>query len=113
MNQSQPVFSETRRNVAGIDIAGHADHYVCGPRRDDGTPDIAHFGTATAELHRMIAWLKARNVVSVAMESAGAWTAEGRAEAARGKAPLEMRRMVGRGAPPRRIFQTSARRPHQ
>ena len=69
MNQSQPVFSETRRNVAGIDIAGHADHYVCGPRRDDGTPDIAHFGTATAELHRMIAWLKARNVVSVAMES--------------------------------------------
>jgi len=69
MTQSQPVFSETRRNVAGIDIAGNADHYVCGPRRDDGTPDIAHFGTTTAELHRMIAWLKDREVVSVALES--------------------------------------------
>ena len=69
MTQSQPVFSETRRNVAGIDIAGNADHYVCGPRRDDGTPDIAHFGTTTAELHRMIAWLKDRKVVSVALES--------------------------------------------
>ena len=69
MTQPQPVFSETRRSVAGIDIAGHADHYVCGPRRDDGTPDIAHFGTTTAELHRMLAWLKERKVVSVALES--------------------------------------------
>ena len=69
MTQAQPVFSETRRNVAGIDIAGHADHYVCGPRRDDGTPDVAHFGTATAELHRMLAWLRERNVASVALES--------------------------------------------
>ena len=69
MTQSQPVFSETRRTVAGIDIAGHADHYVCGPRRDDGTPDIAHFGTTTAELHRMLAWLKERRVESVALES--------------------------------------------
>jgi len=69
MTQPQPVFSETRRNVAGIDIAGHADHYVCGPRRDDGTPDIAHFGTTTADIHLMLAWLKERGVVSVALES--------------------------------------------
>ena len=27
------VFEEQRRYVAGIDLAGHADHYVCGPRR--------------------------------------------------------------------------------
>jgi transposase len=64
-----PAFEETRRNVAGIDIAGHADHYVCGPRRDDGMPDIAHFGTTTADLHRMLAWLKERGVESVALES--------------------------------------------
>lgn len=63
------VFSEIRRNVAGIDIAGHADHYVCGPRREDGGNDITHFGTTTAELHRMLEWLKARGVESVAMES--------------------------------------------
>ncbi len=64
-----PAFDETRRNVAGIDIAGHADHYVCGPRRDDGGHDVAHFGTTTAELHKLLAWLKERGVESAAMES--------------------------------------------
>jgi len=63
------TFHEIRRNVAGIDIAGHADHYVCGPRCDDGGHDIEHFGTTTPELHRLLGWLKERNVVSVAMES--------------------------------------------
>lgn len=64
-----PAFDEIQRNVAGIDIAGHADHYVCGPRRDDGNHDIAHFGTTTRELHQLLGWLKERGVVSVAMES--------------------------------------------
>jgi len=64
-----PAFDEIRRNVAGIDIAGHADHYVCGPRREDGGHDIAHFGTATAELQKLLAWLKERKVGSVALES--------------------------------------------
>ena len=64
-----PVFDEIRRNVAGIDIAGHADHYVCGPRCDDGGHDVAHFGTTTTELRRLLGWLKERRVVSVAMES--------------------------------------------
>jgi len=68
-NTPHPVFEEIRRNVAGIDIAGHADHYVCGPRRNDGTLDVAHFGTTTSQLHRMCAWLKERGVESVAMES--------------------------------------------
>jgi transposase len=69
MKREAPIFEETRRSVAGLDIAGHADHYVCGPRRDDGGHDIEHFGTTTAELHRMLSWLKARGVESVAMES--------------------------------------------
>lgn len=63
------VFDETRRNVAGIDIAGHADHYVCGPRRDDGKYDTTHFGTTTPELFRLLGWLQERNVESVALES--------------------------------------------
>jgi transposase len=63
------VFDETRRFVAGLDIAGHADHYVCGPRRDDGEHDVAHFGTSTPELRRMLAWLKEQKVESVAIES--------------------------------------------
>lgn len=62
-------FDEVRRYVAGIDLAGSADHYVCGPRKDDGTHDIEHFGTTTNELLRMVAWLKERKVESAAMES--------------------------------------------
>ena len=63
------VFDEIRRYVAGIDLAGAADHYVCGPRKDDGSHDVEHFGTTTPELQRMLQWLKDRKVVSVAMES--------------------------------------------
>lgn len=62
-------FDEVRRHVAGVDLAGHADHYVCGPRKDDGTHDIEHFGTTTNELLRMAAWMKERKVESAAMES--------------------------------------------
>ena len=62
-------FDEVRRYVAGVDLAGNADHYVCGPRKDDGTHDIEHFGTTTNELLRMVAWMKERNVESAAMES--------------------------------------------
>jgi len=71
MNKTEQTttFEEIRRNVAGIDLAGHADHYVCGPRRDDGGHDIAHFGTTTPELYRLLGWLKERKVESVAMES--------------------------------------------
>ena len=62
-------FEEIRRNVAGIDIAWRADHYVCGPRREDGECEIVSFGTTTFELYRMVSWLKERQVESVAMES--------------------------------------------
>ena len=62
-------FGEVNRYVAGIDLAGSADHYVCGPRKDDGTHDVEHFGTTTDDIARMVAWLKARNVASAAMES--------------------------------------------
>ena len=62
-------FGEVNRYVAGIDLAGAADHYVCGPRKDDGTHDIEHFGTTTSELNRMLAWLLDRGVTSAAMES--------------------------------------------
>jgi len=63
------VFKEIRRNVAGIDLAWRADHYVCGPRREDGECEIEAFGTTTPELHRMVQWLRERQVESAAMES--------------------------------------------
>ena len=68
-SKTTAVFEEIRRNVAGIDLACRADHYVCGPRMEDGTCDIASFGTTTPELHRMLKWLKDLRVESVAMES--------------------------------------------
>ena len=63
------VFEEFRRNVAGIDLASRGDNYVCGPRRENGECEIASFGTTTAELHKMTAWMKERHVESAAMES--------------------------------------------
>lgn len=66
-------FGEVNRYVAGIDLAGAADHYVCGPRKDDGTHDVEHFGTTTPELQRMLEWLRERGVVSAAMESTGVY----------------------------------------
>ena len=67
--ESKVVFEERRRNVAGIDLAWRAEHYVCGPRRENGEYEIVSFGTTTPELHRMLHWLKERKVESVAMES--------------------------------------------
>jgi transposase len=67
--EAKQVFEEQRRNVAGIDLAGHADHYVCGPRKDDGEANIRHFGTTTKDIEEMLGWLRQEGVVSVAMES--------------------------------------------
>ena len=69
MERHSNKFDEVRRYVAGVDLAGNADHYVCGPRKDDGTHDIERFGTTTNELLRMVAWMKEHKVVSAAMES--------------------------------------------
>jgi transposase len=69
VKKGKVIFEEQRRFVAGIDLAGHADHYVCGPRRDDGEPNVQHFGGTTNELKRMANWLTEQKVVSAAMES--------------------------------------------
>ena len=61
-----------RPDAAGIDL-GSQEHWVCGPRRDDDEnaekPNIATFGTTTAELERLADWLEAEGVRCVAMES--------------------------------------------
>jgi hypothetical protein len=69
LNKNKAVFEEIRHNVAGIDLAWRSDHYVCGPRLDNGNYEIVPFGTTTSELYKMLHWLQARNVVSVAIES--------------------------------------------
>jgi transposase len=54
--------------VAGIDI-GSREHWVCGPARSDGSPNVRVFGTTTDELKKLVDWLCEQHVQSVAMES--------------------------------------------
>src|ERR1035438_396744 len=60
-----PIF---RANVAGIDL-GSKKHWVCAPKLGGQGREVESFGATTPELERMAAWLKERNVESVAMES--------------------------------------------
>src|SRR5258707_13714181 len=54
--------------VAGLDV-GSAQHWVCGPARDDGKPNVRVFGTTTDQLKELADWLADQGVESVAMES--------------------------------------------
>jgi transposase len=57
-----------RPMVAGIDV-GSREHWVCGPARTDGTPNVRVFGTTTAQLTGLVDWLAEQGTQSVAMES--------------------------------------------
>jgi len=57
-----------RPRVAGLDV-GSSEHWVCGPARDDGNPNVRVFGTTTDQLNELADWLSAQGVESVAMES--------------------------------------------
>jgi transposase len=57
-----------RPMVAGLDV-GSSQHWVCGPARGDGKPNVRVFGTTTDQLNELANWLVAQGVESVAMES--------------------------------------------
>ena len=61
-----------RPNAAGIDL-GSREHYVAGPPREDGEPNVQSFGTTTPELYRLADWLKEQGVQTAAMESTGVY----------------------------------------
>jgi transposase len=44
-------------------------HWVCGPARADGSPNVRVFGTTTLQLNELADWLIEQGVKSVAMES--------------------------------------------
>jgi len=46
---------------------------VCAPGLEGKGREVADFGATTAELQRLVQWLKARQVESVAMESTGVY----------------------------------------
>jgi transposase len=57
-----------RPMVAGIDISSQ-EHWVCGPARADGQPNVRVFRTTTDQLNELVDWLVEQGVESVAMES--------------------------------------------
>jgi transposase len=61
-----------REKVGGIDL-GSERHWVCAPGLEGQGREVAEFGATTPELVRMVQWLKARQVESVAMESTGVY----------------------------------------
>lgn len=67
--KTEPSAIRTLRpQVAGIDL-GSREHWVCGPPRADGEPNVRTFGTTTGQLRELADWLAAEGVESVAMES--------------------------------------------
>jgi transposase len=58
-------------NAAAIDL-GSREHYVAVPPDRDEQP-VRTFGCYTADLQRMVAWLKACGITTVAMESTGVY----------------------------------------
>jgi transposase len=61
-----------RPKVAGIDL-GSNEHWVCAPCVTGSGREVEVFRATTPELERMAAWLKEREVESVAMESTGVY----------------------------------------
>src|SRR5215468_264411 len=61
----------TNPDAAGIDVGADA-HWVCVPADRDAEP-VRRFGTCTADLEAIAAWLQACGVTTVALESTGVY----------------------------------------
>ncbi len=73
LTEARPFASMSRVNphAAGVDI-GAQEITVCVPG-DENTQLVRSFGTYTADLHAIAAWLKEHHIESVAMESTGVY----------------------------------------
>jgi transposase len=58
-------------DTAGIDI-GSKSHFVAVPAERDSNP-VREFSTFTADLHKMVKWLKERKIKTIIMESTGVY----------------------------------------
>jgi transposase len=65
-------FPVLRVDVAGIDI-GSEEHWVCAPARTGMGRDVAAFAATTPGVEQLAAWLQARAVAAVALESTGVY----------------------------------------
>lgn len=59
-------------HAAGIDV-GSEEHWACAPASTGGSRDVAVFDATTPGLQQLMAWLHARQVRSVALESTGVY----------------------------------------
>jgi len=66
-----PGLDVVHANAAGIDI-GNESHFVAVPPATDAQP-VREFGSWTADLERMAAWLKSCGIETVAMQSTGVY----------------------------------------
>src|ERR1039458_9304720 len=71
LNASDPGLSIVHPDAAGIDV-GNASHFVAVPAGRDPHP-VREFGSWTADLRRMAAWLKSCGIRTVAMQSTGVY----------------------------------------
>ena len=67
-SRGTPSLPVLRPLVAGIDV-GSEQHFVAGPQRADGEPNVRVFSTTTEQLQLLADWLVEQGVESVAMES--------------------------------------------
>jgi hypothetical protein len=70
-NAAQPDLEIVHPHAAGIDI-GNESHFVAVAASRDPRP-VQEFGSWTADLRRMAAWLKSCGVTTVAMPSTGVY----------------------------------------
>jgi len=66
-----PGLDVVHADAAGIDI-GNESHFVAVPPARDAEP-VREFGSWTADLERMAAWLKSCGIETVAMQSTGVY----------------------------------------
>jgi transposase len=71
LHSDDPGLGVVHANAAGIDI-GNESHFVAVPPARDAEP-VREFGSWTADLERMAAWLKSCGIETVAMQSTGVY----------------------------------------
>jgi transposase len=71
LNAADPKLQIVHSDAAGIDV-GNQSHFVAVPAGRDAQP-VQEFGSWTADLQRMAAWLKSCGIQTVAMQSTGVY----------------------------------------
>src|SRR6266404_1840216 len=71
LEKADPALQVVHAHAAGIDI-GSASHFVAVPPDRDERP-VREFGSWTADLQHMAAWLKECKIATVALQSTGVY----------------------------------------